>query len=103
MPTDPGTGAVQPPATETPAPSRPAYRWYHKLLAVVFATICLEIGFFLVVFPWTSYATNFAAFKPEWRPYWHNVYVRCAITGLGVVNLYVAFVEIFRLRRFAGR
>jgi hypothetical protein len=31
------------------------------------------------------------------------MYVRGAISGLGVVNLYVAFVEIFRLRRFARR
>ncbi|MGD0498746.1 MAG: hypothetical protein ABSC23_09960 [Bryobacteraceae bacterium] len=102
-PGDPVAGAAPPPAVETSPLPQSAYRWYHKLTAVVFATFCLEIGFFLVVFPWTSYAADFAAFKPAWQPYWYNPYMRCAITALGLVNLYIAFVEIFRLRRFAGK
>ncbi len=84
-----------------PAPSGPRYRWYHKLGAVLFVTVCLEIGFFLAVFPWTPWAADFAAFRPQWRAYWDSAFVRGAISGLGLVNLYVAFVEIFRLRRFA--
>ena len=32
-----------------------------------------------------------------------NTYLRGAISGLGVVNLYIAVVEAFRLRRFARR
>jgi hypothetical protein len=71
--------------------------------AVLFATVCLEIGCFLLIFPWTSYATDFAAFRPEWRQYWDNMYVRGAISGLGLINLYIALIEIFRLRRFARR
>src|SRR5205085_2785100 len=35
--------------------------------------------------------------------YWENMYVRGAVSGLGVVNLYISFLEIFRLRRFARR
>jgi hypothetical protein len=87
-----------------PAPA-PVYRWYQKTLAVVFITFCLEIGLFLLIFPWTEYweANYFAAFVPEWHRNWDNMYVRGAISGLGVVNLYIAFVEIFRLRRFARR
>ncbi len=81
-----------------------SYRWYHKISAVLFATFCLEVGFFLVIFPWTASAGDFAAFaRDAWRPYWENLYVRGAISGLGVVDLYIAFVEINRLRRFARR
>ena len=83
--------------------SRTPYRWFHRLSAVLFATFCLEVGCFLLIFPWTGYATDFAAFRPEWRHYWYNAYVRGAISGLGLVNLYISFVEIFRLRRFARR
>jgi hypothetical protein len=84
---------------------RPVYHWYHKMSAVLFITFCLEIGLFLLIFPWTEYwDTNFfSALTPDWRPYWDNMYVRGAISGLGVVDLYISFVEILRLRRFARR
>jgi hypothetical protein len=104
----PESAVPQAPASDgAPAASagrgRAPYRWYHKMSAVLFATICLEIGCFLLIFPWTSYATDFAVFRPEWRQYWDNMYVRGAISGLGLVNLYIALIEIFRLRRFAQR
>ena len=34
---------------------RPLYRWYHKLSAVLLITFCLEVGLFLLIFPWTDY------------------------------------------------
>jgi len=81
------------------------FRWYHKISAVLFITFCLEIGFFLLIFPWTEFwETNyFAAYIPEWHQYWGNMYVRGAISGIGVVNLYISFGEMFRLRRFSKR
>jgi len=83
----------------------PEYRWYHKMWAVLVITFCLEVGFFLLIFPWTdSWSTNyFSTLIPEWRMRWDNMYLRGAISGLGVVNLYISFIEIFRLRRFARR
>ncbi len=88
-----------------PVPVRtPEYRWYHKMYAVLFVTFCLEVGIFLLVFPWTDYwDTNYfsSLLSVSWRHYWDNTYIRGAISGLGVVNLYIAIVEAFRLRRFA--
>src|SRR5258708_39364721 len=83
----------------------PVYHWYHKMSAVVFITFCLEIGLFLLIFPWTEYwdANYFSGFLPQFRDYWNNMYVRGAVSGLGVANLYISLVEIFRLRRFARR
>jgi hypothetical protein len=83
----------------------PPYRWYHKMGAVLVITFCLEIGFFLLIFPWTeSWTSNyFSTLIPEWKMRWDNMYLRGAISGLGVVNLYISFTEIFRLRRFAQR
>jgi len=107
MPTEPGSKSAPPFASDGlsgPVPFEgPRYRWYHKMSAVIFITFCLEIGLFLLIFPWTEYwdRNYLAAFVPEWHRYWDNMCVRGAISGLGVVNLYISLVEVFRLRRFA--
>ena len=92
-------------AVRTPMPApQPRYRWYHKFSALLFIVFCLEVGLFLLVFPWTDAwdANYFAVFVPEWHYWWMNAYVRGAISGVGVLNLYIAFSEVFRLRRFAA-
>ena len=105
MPPDP-----QPPETEERAPvpvavPPPAYHWYHKMSAVVFITFCLEMGLYLLIVPWTEVwdANYFSGLIPQMKPYWGNLYVRGAVSGLGMVNLYISLVEIFRLRRFSRR
>ncbi|HWB85806.1 MAG TPA: hypothetical protein VG675_16810 [Bryobacteraceae bacterium] len=105
MPSEPQHSAADTSLPEVESIERPRLRWYHKTWAILFAMVCLEIGLFLLIFPWTEYWDNnyFSAFIPEWHRYWDNMYVRGAMSGLGVVNLYIAFLEIFRLRRFAKR
>ena len=102
MPTENTPDAIPMPPVPPPV-ERPQFRWYHKMSAVLFITFCLEVGFFLLIFPWTEYWDNnyFAALIPEWHQYWTNMYVRGAVSGIGVVNLYISFVEMFRLRRFS--
>ena len=109
MPMEPASPRV-PPATQDPAPGpmpveQPEYRWYHKLSAILLVTFCLEIGLFLLIFPWSDYwSTNyFSSLLPEWRQFWTNPYFRGMVSGLGVMNLYIAVAEIVRLRRFSGR
>jgi hypothetical protein len=84
---------------------RPRYRWYQKAAGVCFAALCLAIGLFLLIFPWTEgWDSNyFAGLVPEWRQYWDNLYVRGAVSGVGAVNLWISFLEMFRLKRFANR
>jgi hypothetical protein len=84
---------------------RPAYRWHHKLFAVSLVVFCLGIGLFLLILPWTPYweANYFGSLIPQWILYWDNMYVRGAVSGLGVVNIYISMLELYRLRRFAGR
>jgi hypothetical protein len=109
MPTEPGpeTGLPQAPTgLDAPPPVElhpMEYRWYHKMSAVLLITFCLEIGLFLLIFPWSEYWDNnyFAALAPRLREYWDNMYVRGGISGLGVINLYISLAEVFRLRRFA--
>ena len=105
MPVDPPRERMPPPQVneEHAAPPAPRYRWYHKVSAVLFITLCLDVGLVLLIFPWTDYWDNFAAFVRPWRPFIDNLYVRGAISGLGVVNLYISLGEVFRLRRFSNR
>jgi len=105
MPMEPQPPAAGGDISGPVAVPRPGYRWYHKLSAILLVTFCLEIGLFLLIFPWSDYwSTNyFSSVLPEWRLYWTNAYFRGAVSGLGVANLYIALVEVFRLRRFAKR
>ena len=97
MPIEPPTPA----ATEPARPETRPYHWYQKLSAILLILFCLELGCFLVVFPWLGdiWENNF--FSSVLRHgYWDNGYFRGAVSGLGVINLYISFVEILRLRRF---
>ena len=104
MPPDPQSPAAAE-TVHSPVAVPPTYHWYQKVSAVVFITFCLEIGLYLLIVPWTeSWDGNyFSDLLPRMKTYWDNLYVRGAVSGLGMVNLYISFVEIFRLRRFARR
>jgi hypothetical protein len=101
---------AQPPAAAEPlavpvAVPPPVYPWYQKVSAVVFIMFCLEMGMYLLIVPWTdSWDTNyFSGLLPQIRNPWGSLYVRGAVSGLGLANLYISLVEILRLRRFARR
>jgi hypothetical protein len=98
MPIEPPTPAATEPARPEALPS---YHWYQKLSAILLILFCLELGCFLLVFPWLGdiWENNF--FSSVLRHgYWGNGYFRGAVSGLGAINLYISFVEILRLRRF---
>ena len=105
MPSDPQSPATAETVHSPIAVPPPKYHWYQKVSAVVFITFCLEIGLYLLIVPWTeSWDDNyFSGLLPQVKPYWDNLYVRGAVSGLGAVNLYISLIEIFRLRRFARR
>jgi hypothetical protein len=107
MPPDPVSGETPQPSipvtTEPPQPQPSVYRWYHKAGAILLVTICLEIGFYLLIVPWTDSWDKIGSFAGKLRPYCDSLYVRGAISGIGIVNLYLSLSEMFRLRRFAKR
>jgi hypothetical protein len=96
----PFTEPVEP--EQHPAP--PQFRWYHKIGAVLFAIFCFELGVFLLVFPWLEFWEQnfFATYNHTLQQIWMNPFFRGAVSGLGLVNIFVSFIEIIRLRRFAG-
>src|SRR5215831_3719713 len=91
--------AVEPDRGPQAAEASTGHRWYHKMSAVLLVTFCMEIGLFLLIFPWTQFwdANYFSRLGPEWRLYWQNDYLRGAVSALGALNLYISLLEIFRL------
>jgi hypothetical protein len=96
------TAQTEPPVEEEDSPSR-LLRWYGIFSSLLFIVFCFELGVFLFIFPWLQYWERnwFSSFVPEWHHYWANSFVRGAVSGLGVLNIYIALAEIFRLRRFS--
>lgn len=90
------------PVTEVPS-ERPAPRWYHKATAVATAVFCFELGVFLLIYPWVDDWDVNAGLVPYWaRALWIDPWFRGAISGLGVLNIYISFLEVFRLKRFSS-
>lgn len=79
-------------------PARPRRR--AKVVGLLLAILCFEMGIFLVAFPWSSYwSSNFFSWlMPEWRSVWISPYFRGAISGIGMLNLYMSLLEVFRLQ-----
>ena len=79
--------------------------WYLKAAAVLYAFFCFEIGVVLIVLPWLNVWDHnyFSRLASRWPEVWMSPYLRGAVSGLGVVDVAIAFIELFRLRRFARR
>jgi hypothetical protein len=81
------------------------FHWTAKAAALLFSVFCLELGAFLMVFPWLDlYPSNwFIQARPEFTPLLTSNSFRGAMTGLGCLNVLVGVAEALRLRRFAER
>jgi len=85
--------------------------WHYVLARLLFAIFLCELGIFLIIYPWLdAWSTNrFATFGGDslatatfadiWRRTWISPYFRGAISGLGVVNIYISLLEVFSMRR----
>src|ERR1700676_1357620 len=76
-------------------------RWLSRLLGICFALFAFEVGLFLLVFPWMD-SWNFNYFQdlsPSIQDFWSDPYFRGALSGLGLLNIYVAcreFIQVFK-------
>ncbi len=78
--------------------------WFHRLTSVFFIIFCFELGLFLLIYPWTDgWTDNYFAWavqgsvQTHWHEFWDNGYMRGCISGVGVVNLWIAVAEVFRM------
>jgi len=72
-----------------------------RVWTICFMLLALEIGGFLVVFPWMGawHLNHFRALFPSLSAIWEDPYFRGAVTGLGAVNLLVAAGQAVHLLR----
>ena len=77
----------------------------HWLLLLCFALFSFEIGIFLVVFPWMdNWSLNyFPGAFPGLEDLWEEPALKGALSGLGIVNIYVAILQLIRLFRRSDR
>lgn len=69
-----------------------------NMTRVLIVLVCLEVGLSLLVLPWTPlWLNNFFAAIPRIQFFWPNPYFRGAVSGLGLINLLVAWDESRRL------
>jgi hypothetical protein len=76
--------------------------WQARLLGVSFAIFAFEIGLALVIFPWMGSAWDsnyFQSVGPILGSIWDEPYFRGAVSGLGLVNIYIAMLQIARVFR----
>ena len=81
------------------SPQRPLRLW-RRIQTVVFILFCLEMGVVLVLFPWSSMwdRNYFFALVPRYATWFASSYLRGAISGVGLVNVWIAVSEAWRLR-----
>lgn len=89
----------QPPLEAPVEPAKTA--WYQKLWVLLFIIVCFEVGAFLLIFPWMEYWDNnsIAGLAPWVREVWSSPFFRGALSGLGIINIYISLAEVFRMRR----
>jgi len=86
---------------DMPRLGKPSGRWRRWIAGLVLAFFCTIVGTLLVLLPWLpSWDQNyFSGASPVWYSIWMSPYFRGAISGVGVVNLYVSFMELLGLLR----
>ena len=85
------------PAASPPAGPR---RWMVRIQAVLLILFCMEVGVVLVLLPWSSFwdRNYFFALLPRWAYVFASPYLRGAISGLGLLNVWIALTELWRMR-----
>jgi len=100
----PESNITGPQTSLPPAVPQAGPRWFQRLSSIVFVIFCFELGLFLIIYPWTDAWTEnyFSLVAPlkmqtEWRELWNNSYVRGGVSGLGLINIWIALTEVFRM------
>jgi hypothetical protein len=96
-----GPVLVMPP----PPPPKPSpwQLWRNRLFLVEFIFVCLVMGILLIAAPWTPYWSDnsLVAGYPHLREVLMNDFVRGLVSGLGVVDIWLAIAEAVRYREYA--
>jgi len=76
----------------------------NRALAILYIVFCFEMGVLLLVLPWLSlWHKNFFVENYLWvSTLARDYYVRGAVSGIGLADIWLACLEVWRLRRELG-
>ncbi len=94
------------PVLVMPAPRRKASRlqiWRARLFLLEFIFVCLVIGILLIAAPWTPWWSNNSLLTglPRLQEFMMNDFVRGVVSGLGLIDVWLAIAEAVRYREYA--
>jgi hypothetical protein len=74
-------------------------RWVRRTARIVMLIFWLELGLLLILVPWSDvWEANYFLYKyPAWGFFVNNTFLRGAISGLGLLNIFLA-LGAFRRR-----
>lgn len=92
---------VAPPDTQ---PKR-FLRWHWRILGFCFAIFAFELGLFLLVFPWMSNwdLSWIPVHSARFSDIWMSHYFRGALSGMGLLNLWIGLAEFLKQVRLLSR
>lgn len=72
----------------------------HRIFLIVLIVFCFELGVFLLVLPWSAFwERNYFLYQyPELARWLLNPYFRGAVSGLGLIDIYLAVHETRHFR-----
>lgn len=84
-----------PAPVQPPVESTPFMKWHRRILGICLVIVAFELGLFLLVFPWLrNWEMSWIPMhSPTLAAIWMSAYFRGALSGLGLLNIYVAFGE----------
>jgi hypothetical protein len=74
--------------------------WLQRVFIVVYVLFCIELGLVLIVLPWTRYWFSDGLLL-QWPALQHLLqqgFVRGAVSGLGLLDIWLGVVEAVRYR-----
>lgn len=87
-------------ASPAPPPVKPSrfIKWHRRVLGICLAVFAFELGLFLLIFPWLKHwdLSWVPVHSPHWANLWMSRYFRGALSGLGLLNIYIAVAEAIK-------
>lgn len=75
--------------------------WLQRVFVIVYVLFCIELGLVLVALPWMSsywFSGGFLSQWPQLQRMLQSGFVRGAVSGLGLLDIWLGIVEAVRYR-----
>ena len=75
--------------------------WLQRVFVIVYVLFCIELGLVLVVLPWMTgywFGGGWLSRWPELRNLLQSGFLRGAVSGLGLLDIWLGIMEAIRYR-----